>query len=125
MLCLYNVRTGRPPLQRHRREMLAASCRKKVVKGMAGHVLKAAQDEWAHLVLMCALSVVDDTALLSKVILAELRVSASALYWPLPMRWAVLGLKYGGPACAYASKKHNGPVLPSWRPQKAGSTHTC
>ena len=65
--------------------MLAASCRKKVVKGMAGHVLKAAQDEWAHLVLMCALSVVDDTALLSKVILAELRVSASALYWLVPM----------------------------------------
>ena len=91
--------------------MLAASCRKKVVKGMAGHVLKAAQDEWAHLVLMCALSVVDDTALLSKVILAELRVSASALYRPLPMRWVVPQQMCVGSAGAYARHSAHWPSV--------------
>lgn len=105
--------------------MLAASCRKKVVKGMAGHMLKAAQDEWAHLVLMCALSVVDDTALLSKVILAELRVSAWALYGAVPMNGAKVDVWIA--AGAHAST--NQPVLIGGHERlakmSAGSSHIC
>jgi hypothetical protein len=40
----------------------------------AGHVKVMAEDEWAHIVLVAALSFTDDTALLKKAIVPELLV---------------------------------------------------
>ncbi len=40
----------------------------------AGHAQTMASDQWAHLVLMTALSRVDDTALLRKHVVSELQV---------------------------------------------------
>ncbi len=40
----------------------------------AGHVKVMAEDEWAHIVLIAALSFTDDTALLRKTIVPELLV---------------------------------------------------
>ena len=40
----------------------------------AGHVKVMAEDEWAHIVLIAALSFTDDTALLRKAIVPELLV---------------------------------------------------
>lgn len=46
--------------------------RKKIVKGMKGHVVKIAHDEYGCVILMCILSFVDDTSLVSKFIFREL-----------------------------------------------------
>lgn len=62
--------------------------RKKAVRALKGHVAAAARDEWGHLALACALSVVDDTALLNKVVVGELLV-----------RWSGLGGYGGGVGC--------------------------
>lgn len=79
-----------PPLLRmvHTREGAQLACdvinygaakdRKKAVKAMAGQVMKMALDEWAHVVLVCVLDTVDDTALLKKHILPELQVGSAA-----------------------------------------------
>ena len=40
----------------------------------AGHVKVMAEDEWAHIVLVAALSFTDDTALMKKAIVPELLV---------------------------------------------------
>ena len=40
----------------------------------AGHVKVMAEDEWAHIVLIAALSFTDDTALLKKALVPELLV---------------------------------------------------
>lgn len=40
----------------------------------AGYVKEMATNEWGHVVLCTALSVVDDTSLLNKVIVSELKV---------------------------------------------------
>ena len=51
----------------------------------AGHVKVMAEDEWAHIVLIAALSFTDDTTLLRKTIVPELLVwsiSALHLYQP-------------------------------------------
>jgi pumilio family protein 6 len=68
----------------HTRDGARASCavlraagakdRKKVVKAMKENVERLASDEYAHVVLICALGVVDDTALLRKMIVAPLQV---------------------------------------------------
>eukprot|EP00887_Chlorella_sp_A99_P001683 scaffold8.g1683.t1 len=50
-----------------------AKDRKKAVRALKGHVGAAARDEWGHLPLLTALSVVDDTALLRKAVLPELQ----------------------------------------------------
>lgn len=50
-----------------------AKDRKKALKCMKGHVGAMARDEWGHLVLITALSVVDDTTLLRKVVVSELQ----------------------------------------------------
>ena len=42
----------------------------------AGHVKVMAEDEWAHIVLIAALSFTDDTALLRKSLVPELLVRA-------------------------------------------------
>ena len=43
---------------------------------LSGHVSNMAVNEWGHAVLCTALSVVDDTALVSKTVVAELKVCA-------------------------------------------------
>lgn len=53
----------------------SAKERKKVIKAMAEHVDKLVNEEWGHIVLVCALSLVDDTALLRKSLASELQVS--------------------------------------------------
>jgi pumilio homology domain family member 6 len=53
-----------------------AKDRKKAVRALKGHVSAAARDEWGHLALITALSVVDDTALLKKLVLKDLVVSS-------------------------------------------------
>lgn len=47
--------------------------RKKIIKGMKGHVSKVAHDLYGSMVLVCILSVVDDTKLVTKVIIRELQ----------------------------------------------------
>ena len=46
--------------------------RKKIGKGMKGHIVKIAQDEYGCVILMCILSFIDDTSLVSKFIFREL-----------------------------------------------------
>lgn len=68
----------------HTREGAAAACavlahgspkdRKAAVRALKGHVARMALDDWGHLPLITALSVVDDTALLRKFIVTELQV---------------------------------------------------
>jgi len=45
-----------------------------------GHVQTMATNEWGFTVLCMALTVVDDTSLVSKVIVAELKVGALCVY---------------------------------------------
>ncbi|XP_068639913.1 pumilio homolog 24 [Aristolochia californica] len=47
--------------------------RKKIIKGMKGHISKIAHDQYGSLVLVSVLSVVDDTKLITKVIISELQ----------------------------------------------------
>ena len=59
-----------------------AKDRKKAIKGLAGQadsVFKMAQDEFGHVVLLCILDTVDDTALLKKHILPELQVGCECI----------------------------------------------
>lgn len=51
---------------------VGAKERKAAVKAMKGHAAAMARDEWGHAVLSTALTVVDDTALLSKAVVSEL-----------------------------------------------------
>ncbi|XP_022156022.1 pumilio homolog 24 [Momordica charantia] len=50
----------------------SAKERKKIVKGMKGHVKKIAHEQHAIMVLVCIISVVDDTKLIKKIIISEL-----------------------------------------------------
>ncbi|KAK1277245.1 hypothetical protein QJS04_geneDACA007172 [Acorus gramineus] len=52
--------------------LLRSEERKKIIKGMKGHVRKIACDQYGCLVLVSILSVVDDTKLIKKVIIHEL-----------------------------------------------------
>lgn len=54
----------------------SAKDRKKVIKAMAEHVDKLVNEEWGHIVLICALTLVDDTTLLRKSLVPELQVSS-------------------------------------------------
>lgn len=73
----------------HTRDGATAACavlaygtakdRKQAVKAMQGHVKTMASDQWAHLVLLSALSRVDDTALLRKHIISELQAELAEL----------------------------------------------
>ncbi|XP_065863731.1 pumilio homolog 24 [Euphorbia lathyris] len=51
----------------------SAKERKKIVKGMKGHVGKIARDQFGSTVLACILSTVDDTKLITKIIIRELQ----------------------------------------------------
>lgn len=55
----------------------SAKDRKRMVKAMKGHVHNMAVNEWGHVVVSMALSVIDDTALVVKTIIAELKVRAA------------------------------------------------
>ncbi|XP_020101867.1 pumilio homolog 24 [Ananas comosus] len=47
--------------------------RKKIVKGMKGHIRKLAFDQYGSLLLICILSIVDDTKLVTKIVIQELQ----------------------------------------------------
>ena len=55
----------------------SARDRKRIVKAVKGHVVRMATNEWAHAPLCAALAVVDDTALLAKCVVPELKARAS------------------------------------------------
>ncbi|CAA2961299.1 pumilio homolog 24 [Olea europaea subsp. europaea] len=47
--------------------------RKKIIRGLKGHIDKIAHDRYGSMVLVCILSIVDDTKLISKIIIKELQ----------------------------------------------------
>ena len=51
---------------------LNAKGRKQMIKGFKGQVMKVAKDETGHVLIIAALSFVDDTALLKKSVLSEM-----------------------------------------------------
>ncbi|KAI4338311.1 hypothetical protein L6164_016652 [Bauhinia variegata] len=57
----------------------SAKERKKIIKGMKGYVGKTAYNQYGCMVLVCILSVVDDTKLLTKVIIRELQENLKEL----------------------------------------------
>ncbi|XP_047962865.1 pumilio homolog 24 [Salvia hispanica] len=57
----------------------SAKDRKKIIKGMKGNVEKIASDKFGSMVLVCILSVVDDTKLVSKIIIRELEKNLKEL----------------------------------------------
>ena len=59
----------------------SAKDRKKVIKAMAEHVDKLVDEQWGHIVLVCALTLVDDTTLLRKSLVPDLQVRISKLCW--------------------------------------------
>ncbi|GBG90606.1 hypothetical protein CBR_g50950 [Chara braunii] len=46
--------------------------RKKIIKGMKGHVVKICLDKYGHLIIMRILDVVDDTKLVGKIVISEI-----------------------------------------------------
>ena len=83
LLCGGGSGAGAPLLRVvHTRDGARAACRalaavgakerKGAVKAIKGHAAAMARDEWGHAVLATALTVVDDTALLAKAVVAEL-----------------------------------------------------
>ncbi|XP_078149076.1 pumilio 24 [Carex rostrata] len=56
-----------------------AKDRKKIIKGMKGHVRKLALDQYGSLLLICILSIVDDTKLVNKIIIEEIRKALNEL----------------------------------------------
>ncbi|GMP56978.1 hypothetical protein CsSME_00021254 [Camellia sinensis var. sinensis] len=57
----------------------SAKERKKIIKGMKGHVGKIAHDQYGSMVLACILSIVDDTKLVTKVVIRELQTMLKEL----------------------------------------------
>ncbi|CAL5393380.1 unnamed protein product [Camellia sinensis] len=57
----------------------SAKERKKIIKGMKGHVGKIAHDQFGSMVLACILSIVDDTKLVTKVVIRELQTMLKEL----------------------------------------------
>ncbi|XP_057817317.2 pumilio homolog 24 isoform X2 [Cryptomeria japonica] len=53
--------------------------RKRIVKGMKGHAVKIACDEYGSVVLMCILSFVDDTSVVNKVIIRAIEKNLKEL----------------------------------------------
>uniref|UniRef100_A0A5B7ANJ5 PUM-HD domain-containing protein n=1 Tax=Davidia involucrata TaxID=16924 RepID=A0A5B7ANJ5_DAVIN len=51
----------------------SAKERKKILKGMKGHIGKIALDQYGSMVLVCVLSIVDDTKLITKIVIRELQ----------------------------------------------------
>ncbi|CAN0855634.1 Pumilio homolog 24 [Linum grandiflorum] len=57
----------------------SAKERKKIVKGMKSHILKIALDQYGSVVLACILSTVDDTKIMTKIVVRELQSSLKDL----------------------------------------------
>ncbi|XVF38778.1 hypothetical protein REPUB_Repub20aG0131200 [Reevesia pubescens] len=57
----------------------SAKERKKIIKGMKGHISKIALDQCGCMVLICIVSMVDDTKLITKVVIRELQTSLKEL----------------------------------------------
>ncbi|KAA8548976.1 hypothetical protein F0562_000660 [Nyssa sinensis] len=53
--------------------------RKKIIKGMKGHIGKIAHDQYGSMVLVCVLSIVDDTKLITKIVIRELQTVLAEL----------------------------------------------
>ncbi|XP_050216559.1 pumilio homolog 24 [Mercurialis annua] len=53
--------------------------RKKIIKGMKGHIGKIAHDQYGSVVLACIVSTVDDTKLLTKIVIGELQTNLKDL----------------------------------------------
>lgn len=53
--------------------------RKKLIKGMKGHIGKVAHDQCGSMVLVCILSTVDDTKLITKIVIRELQTTLKEL----------------------------------------------
>ncbi|KAL8486170.1 hypothetical protein ACS0TY_023031 [Phlomoides rotata] len=76
----------------------SAKERKKIIKGMKGHVEKIARDKYGSMVLVCLLSIVDDTKLVSKIIIRELEPNLKELLLDQSARRLFLQLLH--PDCA-------------------------
>ncbi|KAL6990025.1 hypothetical protein U1Q18_015777 [Sarracenia purpurea var. burkii] len=70
----------------------SAKDRKKIIKGMKGYVGKIAHDQHGSMVLVCVLSIVDDTKLVGKVVIHELRTILKELVLDKNGRRALLQL---------------------------------
>ncbi|KAL8026096.1 hypothetical protein ABFX02_14G006400 [Erythranthe guttata] len=76
----------------------SAKERKKIIKGMKGHVDKIARDKFGNLVLVSIFSVVDDTKLVSKIIIRELEGNLKELLLDQGGRRPIMQLLH--PNCA-------------------------
>ncbi|XP_076902120.1 pumilio homolog 24-like [Bidens hawaiensis] len=76
----------------------SAQERKKIIKGMKGHVHKIALDRFGSMVLTCILSVVDDTQLIKKIIIRELQPALKELIFNKNARRPLLQLLH--PNCS-------------------------
>ncbi|MFS7892469.1 putative armadillo-like helical, CPL domain, pumilio domain-containing protein [Helianthus anomalus] len=76
----------------------SAQERKKIIKGMKGHVSKIALDRFGSMVLTCILSVVDDTQLVKKIIIRELQPVLKELIFDKNARRPLLQLLH--PNCS-------------------------
>ncbi|KAK8939202.1 hypothetical protein KSP39_PZI011214 [Platanthera zijinensis] len=74
-----------------------AKDRKKIVKGIKDHVRKLALDQYGSLLLSCILSVIDDTKLVSKIIIRQLQTMLSELVFDKSGRRPLLQLLH--PQC--------------------------
>ncbi|KAK6265341.1 hypothetical protein QUC31_016178 [Theobroma cacao] len=57
----------------------SAKERKKIIKGMKGHISKIAHDQCGCMVLICIVSMVDDTKLITKIVIRELQTTLKEL----------------------------------------------
>ncbi|PON61968.1 Coatomer beta subunit [Parasponia andersonii] len=76
----------------------SAKERKKIIKGMKGHVQKIAHDQWGSMVLACIISVVDDTKLLTKIVIHEVQENLEELVFDKNGRRVLLQLLH--PKCS-------------------------
>ncbi|XP_064992644.1 pumilio homolog 24-like isoform X3 [Musa acuminata AAA Group] len=76
----------------------SAKERKKVIKGIKGHVRKLSLDQLGSLLLVCVLSVVDDTKLVTKIVIRELQTMLKDLVLDKNGRRTVLQLLH--PQCS-------------------------
>ncbi|XP_050373546.1 pumilio homolog 24 [Argentina anserina] len=76
----------------------SAKERKKIIKGMKGHILKIASDQCGSMVLVSLISVVDDTKLITKVVINELQEHLNNLVFDKDGRRPLLQLLH--PNCS-------------------------
>nr|XP_018681082.1 PREDICTED: pumilio homolog 24-like [Musa acuminata subsp. malaccensis] len=76
----------------------SAKERKKVIKGIKGHVRKLSLDQLGSLLLVCVLSVVDDTKLVTKIVIREMQTMLKELVLDKNGRRTVLQLLH--PQCS-------------------------